>query len=91
MSTLQPESEPGTDRRAERRKRTLKQGQIVFRDGQCVLECAILDVSATGARLRPSDTLLCPNEFYLRMRFGPTRPCEVVWQVGAVLGVRFCD
>ena len=91
IKLVHSDDEAQADRRRAARKRTLKQGQIIFRDGQCVLDCAVLDISETGAKLKPSDVLLCPAEFLLRVKFGPTRACEVVWQSGGVLGVAFAD
>jgi hypothetical protein len=35
---------------------------IVFNRGHCTLGCQILDVSETGAMVRPSDIFLCPPE-----------------------------
>lgn len=53
------------------------------------MSCHILNVSETGAMLRPLEIALCPNKFVLRPRFDPVRDCEVVWRKDDVLGVRF--
>lgn len=85
-----PEMQP-LERRNASRRRTLKQGKIIFQDGHCVVDCAVLDMSEKGARVRPSDPLLCPDEFDLKVTHGPIRPCEVVWQKAGIFGVRFVD
>lgn len=79
------------DRRTTPRRRTLKQGQVIFRDGHCLVDCAVLDISDSGARIRPSDPLLCPDEFDLKVKHGPYRACEVVWQHAGTFGIRFVD
>ena len=77
------------ERRRSPRHRTLQGAQIIFRDGLCSMSGHILNVSETGAMLRPLEMTLCPNKFVLRPRFDPARDCEVVWRKDDVLGVRF--
>jgi hypothetical protein len=77
------------DRRQGSRRRVLKSALIVFNKGYCTLGCHILDVSDTGAMVRPSDIFLCPGEFVLQPQVGPARECEVVWRRGDKMGVRF--
>ena len=77
------------ERRGSPRHRTLQGAQIIFRDGLCSMSGHILNVSETGAMLRPLELALCPNKFVLRPRFDPPRLCEVIWRKGDVLGVRF--
>jgi hypothetical protein len=79
----------GPDRRHDPRRRVLKGALIVFNGGHCTLGCQILDVSETGALVRPSDIFLCPVEFVLQPRVGPPRDCEVVWRKAETVGVRF--
>lgn len=86
---MNPDRQPIVDQRTARRRRTLKQGRIVFQDGHCVLYCCILDLSDTGAKLRTSDILLCPSNFVLKREPEAPRECEVVWRSGEVMGVRF--
>jgi hypothetical protein len=77
------------NRRRSPRRRTLKGALIVFRSGHCTMGCVILDTSETGALVRPADIMLCPTEFVLKPRVGPSRACEVVWRKGEDLGVRY--
>jgi hypothetical protein len=77
------------ERRLLQRRRSLLGAQIIFRNGDCSMTCQVLDISETGALLRPLELALCPNKFVLRPRFDPPRECEVIWRKGEVLGVRF--
>jgi hypothetical protein len=77
------------ERRGSPRRRTLLGAQIIFRGGICSMSGHILNLSDTGALLRPIEIALCPNNFVLRPRFDPPHECEVVWRKGEVLGVRF--
>lgn len=79
---------PG-ERRGASRTHVLKSGTIVFNSGNCSMDCQILDMTKTGARLRPMDILLCPNEFTLKLGRGSVNDCEVKWRKGNILGVRF--
>ena len=84
------ESKTNDQRRAARR-RTLKEGTIVFDDGQCTMQCKILDTSDTGARLHVPNVMFMPEQFLLKVRYGAIRNCEVIWQKGPTVGVQFMD
>jgi len=77
------------DRRHLHRQQVLKSAIIVFNGGHCTLGCHILNVSQTGAMVRPSDIFLCPREFVLRPCIGSPRDCEVVWRKNDKVGVRY--
>ncbi len=77
------------ERRGSPRRRTLLAAQIIYCGGICSMSGQILNISDTGALLRPVDIPLCPNKFVLRSRSDPPRDCEVIWRNGEVLGVRF--
>jgi hypothetical protein len=79
------------ERRQSERRRALKTALIVFQNGYCDIKCYILDFSDTGALLKPSDILQCPNQFVLKPSSGPSRDCEVVWRGGTTVGVRYSD
>jgi hypothetical protein len=83
--------EPKTvaDRRADKRRRVLKNALIVFNNGHCTMGCQILDMSDTGAQLLPVDVLLCPREFVLKPQVGGPRHCEVRWRKGPKIGVQY--
>lgn len=87
---MSPESDPDpADRRGAERKRAIQKGTIVFDQGALTQPCAVLDVSATGARLRPQNIAACPDRFQLRDHKSTVRDCVVVWREGSMLGVKF--
>lgn len=75
--------------RASVRHKILKAGQIVYRNATCVMDCTILNISATGACIQPADVFDEPANFILKIAHGPSRRCEVRWRSGGKLGVRF--
>ena len=77
------------NRRRHKRDRVLKEGQIVFHHGQCTVNCAVVDISASGARVRVDTALGLPEHFELRLYRGPAYTCRVVWNQGNTLGVEF--
>lgn len=82
------EDKPIFNRNSVRHK-ILKAGQIVYRNASCVMDCTILNISATGACIQPADAFDGPSNFTLKIAHGPTRRCEVRWRSGGKLGVRF--
>lgn len=84
-------AEASGDKRRLPRAKIIKSGQIVFDDNKCLTECLVLDMSKGGAALQPSDTLNFPDRFELRFKYGPTYDCEVCWQRGRKIGVRFLN
>jgi hypothetical protein len=77
------------ERRRNPRRRALKRAVIVFRRGYCTMGCHVLDISDTGALLKPADIVLCPAEFVLKPDIGAPHDCEIVWRKGELIGVRF--
>ena len=79
----------------ERRKsprRAVRQPAIIINgDGSILGPCMMLDVSATGARLRPKLLEAVPHEFVLVLSRdgGLRRQCTVAWRAGTTMGVRF--
>jgi hypothetical protein len=77
------------DRRNARRHRSLLGAQIIFRNGNCAIGGQILNLSDTGAMVRPADLVSCPEKFVLKPRFASPHECEVMWRKGEMLGVRY--
>lgn len=77
------------ERRAASRHRALVGAQIIYRNGNCAMNCQILDESDTGAMLRPADIFSVPAAFVLKPRFAEPRECRMVWRKGERLGVRY--
>ncbi len=83
------QSTANENRRASHRRKLIRCGKIIFRNGNCIMSCVILDISDGGARIRPLDTAYLPEEFILMLRDGEVRRCELVWREGELIGVRF--
>jgi hypothetical protein len=73
----------------DRRHRSLLGAQIIFRNGNCAIGGQILNLSDTGAMVRPADLVSCPEKFVLKPRFASPHECEVMWRKGEMLGVRY--
>jgi hypothetical protein len=81
---------PDANKRVARRMRTLKSAKIIHLNRWSVTDCAVRDLSATGAKIVAQDQMSVPNEFRLLMLMDNTIcNCEVVWRKGELLGVRF--
>ena len=77
-------------RRSPRVKITRK-AWIVGKGGAAPVECAIDNVSNTGAALMLKDGSGVPDEFVLLLtsKGEVRRRCEVVWRLPSKIGVRF--
>jgi len=84
-----PAPRPAHD--AAQSTKILRSGQIVFQNGNCVIDCLVLEISDEGAALKPTNLLECPKFFTLKINPGATHSCEVCWQYGDKMGVRFLD
>jgi len=51
--------------------------------------CSILDISESGARLRPQEPVFVPDSFRLRLSPTLTIGCEVVHRSQGDIGVAF--
>lgn len=71
------------------RKKTLRAATIVYNDAQCTMDCAVLDLSARGARLRPLDPTILPDRFDLRLADDCVVPCTLVRRTGEEVAVDF--
>jgi len=81
--------DPGASRRAMPRIRTLKSAQIVYNNHTCVADCSVINTSEGGAALQLRDFVEYPPRFQLKVHRGATYNCEVCWQSGNKIGVRF--
>ena len=54
------------DKRTQQRRRTLKDGRVLLPGSRVTYDCAIRDVSETGAKIRlQSDSIMLPEQFEL--------------------------
>lgn len=62
------------DNRGAQRDRVLKGGQVTF--GNSALDCIVLDISVSGARVSFSTPAQVPEVVALRLRDGSTYPAR---------------
>ncbi|SDQ94689.1 PilZ domain-containing protein [Pseudovibrio sp. Tun.PSC04-5.I4] len=78
------------DRRRIHRRRTLKEGRIVFASQSMIFDCIIRDLSDYGARVKLETTIDIPDEFMLYLVHLRQRvKAEVRWRTADTLGVEF--
>ena len=71
-------SQNGKDRREKRRRKLIRTGTIEYGEAHPPMPCVILDISRSGARLKPDDASVLPDVFYLNIKSGPPIACRVV-------------
>jgi hypothetical protein len=76
------------EKRTGSRKRVLKTAQIILSAKAPKLECAVRNLSDTGACLQLSTTYGLPMRFDLVFD-GVRRPCRAVWRTDTKMGVTF--
>lgn len=80
------------NRRVGERSRVNKRGKLVLPHLNATIDCTILDVSSTGARLRINSSLVAPEEFELLLPSqAHRRQVRVRWRQQKELGVEFMD
>ena len=79
------------ERRRHERERMLRRGRIVYRRGWSSVDCVVLDLSNSGARIRIGGLLGFPERFELRIDGGPIREAVVRYRGSGVSGVEFVD
>ncbi len=78
------------NKRQGTRRRVLLSGKIVYRDGAVSLDCTILDLSDSGARIRIARNQAVPSRFYLiNIRNRSVYDAIVAWLNPPQAGVRF--
>ena len=76
------------EKRATPRRRVLKTAFIVLSEKAPKLECAVKNISETGAMLQVSTTLGIPHRFDLIIE-GEKHHCHSVWRTETSIGVEF--
>ncbi|MDH3700047.1 MAG: response regulator [Alphaproteobacteria bacterium] len=77
------------ERRVTPRKKTLKAATILHQNDNAMMKCIILDISDNGARLKPADPTVLPQNFRLMIAKGPSYDCEVIRRENDQIAVRF--
>ena len=80
------------DRRAESRRRTLKEGRILFNRRRSAIDCVLRNFSSAGACLEVASPIGVPDQFELLID-GETQPrfCVSIWRHDSKIGVAFRD
>ena len=78
-----------SERRAEPRHRTLKGAKIVINDGFSTFDCQVRNLSGHGAKLLAGGIIGIPQRFQLALADGRKFDCEMTWQNGQEIGVKF--
>jgi PilZ domain-containing protein len=81
----------GIQNRKHPRRHVQQFGMILNSDGSVPVRCTMVDVSASGARLKLNATSEVPDEFTLVLsREGRVRRrCQIVWRREDMMGIRF--
>lgn len=78
------------DQRRASRRRLLLDGKIVTLNKMSLIDCAVKDLSATGARLRCKDMRAVPDEFRLWVpSTNLYRIAKLVWRQDIGCGIVF--
>jgi hypothetical protein len=77
------------DHRFSKQIRDLTSASILDENGVGGMDCAILDLSVEGARLRPSDPLALPEKCRLRLTPSLTLGCRIVHRDHRDIAVTF--
>jgi PilZ domain len=82
--------EDHAEKRAKPRRRVAKAAKMTWGDFIFVRDCALRDVSLTGARVTVKAAHEVPDEFYLIFSADRTmRKACVIWRRGEEIGVEF--
>ncbi len=78
------------NRRAEQRRRVVRAAEITAQSTPGVISCVVVDVSASGARIRIPPGVDLPRQFQLRVpSLSLEKTCSVRWQRVDAVGVEF--
>lgn len=77
------------DRRQSARSHVLRRGRIVFGRGYSAIDCVVLDLSETGAKVKVAEWLGLPKSFELRIENAGVRVAEVRYRGLDAAGVEF--
>jgi hypothetical protein len=78
--------------RAEPRRRVLLAGRIVYGPAEMTVDCAIVDLSQAGARVRLAGAQLLGEPIYLvNLSHGYAYKARQAWRRGDLLGLAFTE
>ena len=77
------------ERRAQKRRRVLLQGKIVYPHNSFSADCTIRDLSDGGARILISPEAIAPEPFLIVVKNAVVHQSSTVWQKDNQAGLRF--
>ena len=77
------------DRRQNARLKAARRLRIICSGGAGTVSGMLIDLSKSGARLRPLGSRNLPSAFALQLQPDLVVPCEVVYQHDGYVGVKF--
>ncbi|HEY8578727.1 MAG TPA: PilZ domain-containing protein [Beijerinckiaceae bacterium] len=78
------------ERRGSKRYAVSLDARIVYNGGRAVLNCRVVDVSATGAKLELDERVSVPERFTLVIdTLGESHSARLAWRAGSGVGVAF--
>ncbi|PZU84577.1 MAG: hypothetical protein DI527_22520 [Chelatococcus sp.] len=78
------------NRAAERWRARLRSASILDGKGRALVECRVLDLSRSGAKLKPETQRPLPVQVgYLAHDADEVRPATIVWMRDGLIGIRF--
>ncbi len=84
------EPTPADEKRGATRQRVLLSGKIVYGDSDLTMDCAIRDLSVTGARIRLHSPVILPATVWLiELRSGTAFECRIARRNVPDFGLRF--
>jgi len=90
MQKPQDTSENHSENRSEFRRRTLKNGKIIFNEQKSVMDCTIRNLSETGCQIIITGNADIPMTFDLLLpSSGERYQCEIMWRKLNEAGVKF--
>ncbi|MFI4933137.1 MAG: PilZ domain-containing protein [Caulobacterales bacterium] len=90
--TEPPPEKDESDHRAETRRRVLFSGKLVYGFPEMSLDCAIADISRTGARVRlPGPEPLIDPIYLIEVRHGLAFRAREVWRRESLVGLSFTN
>lgn len=78
---------PPEDKRGAHRDRVLKGAQLAF--GNSTVDCVVLDITVSGARISLGAPIRLPENLALRLRDGTKYPAALRWARGLEVGLEF--
>lgn len=80
------------EKRKTARRRTLKDGKIIFADGLRLIDCTIRNMTDGGAQLIVSNTTGLPEDFFLYEKSsGVVHKAVLRWRKVSAIGISLSD